>query len=102
MKRIGFVLLDQDREMQSYELNKSGCDAVIESLCIDDAIEQLSEGDVLVLWRMDKLAQSVEELKPKLDRVQGCGACLELIFEGLNTCDDGEWLSQLIDVVNKL
>lgn len=48
---------------------------------LEFAIKDLREGDTLVVWRLDRLARSMRQLYPILDRIYGKGATFRSLTE---------------------
>lgn len=51
---------------------------------LDDAIRDLRPGDVLVVWRLDRLARSMQDLYEKLDLIKSEGASLKSLTENFD------------------
>jgi DNA invertase Pin-like site-specific DNA recombinase len=48
---------------------------------LDDAIRDLRPGDMLVVWRLDRLARSMKELYERLDAIKAEGASFKSLME---------------------
>ncbi|MGU4174512.1 recombinase family protein, partial [Pseudomonas aeruginosa] len=62
---------DQNLELQREALTKAGCQKVFEDKVsgtrakrpgLDKALEMVRSGDVLVVWKLDRLGRSVKQL----------------------------------------
>lgn len=60
---------DQNLDLQTDELKKAGCEKVFtdvvsgakaERTGLNEALEYLREGDVLVVWKLDRLGRSLK------------------------------------------
>ncbi|WP_136487842.1 recombinase family protein [Vibrio sp. H11] len=98
--KYGFVTKDSDLAIQLKSLHDHGCEHIEDTKPIDQVIEQLVSGDELMVWRVDKLAGSVEQLKKVLDRVTAKGASVSLIYENVNSASECQaWLEPLIEIM---
>ena len=48
---------------------------------LDNAIKELRPGDVLVVWRLDRLARNMRELYDRLDKIKEAGAGFKSLTE---------------------
>src|SRR5208337_5041309 len=69
---------DQDTRMQVQALKRGGCTRIFEEKAsggrwdrseLHRAIEQLRKGDVLVVWKLDRLSRSLKDLLHILERI---------------------------------
>ncbi|HGF3735200.1 TPA: recombinase family protein [Vibrio parahaemolyticus] len=101
--KYGYAVRDNDLGMQLKALHGFGCDDVYLDDNLPDIIDSLKPGDVLAVWRLDKLAADVASVESAFKEVHRAGASIELLFEKLNSISDHkEILSQLIDVMKKI
>ena len=99
--RIGYARVsthDQNLDLQKDALKKAGCEKVIVDVAsgkkekrsgLDRARDQLRKGDVLVVWRLDRLGRSLKhliELMNEMER-EGIGFCS--LQESINTTTPG-------------
>lgn len=99
----GYAVRDNDLGMQLRALHDFGCEDIQYDDELPLIIDRLKQGDVLAVWRLDKLASSVANVEIAFNEVHHVGASIELIFEKLNSSSDHkEILSQLIDVMKKI
>jgi DNA invertase Pin-like site-specific DNA recombinase len=72
--RIGYARVstrDQNLDLQRDALQKSGCDKIYQDTIsgtktqrpgLDQALDNLRDGDTLVVWKLDRLGRSVKDL----------------------------------------
>ena len=69
---------DQDIAAQVKALRKAGCKRIFEEKAsggrwdrpqLHKALEQLREGDVLVVWKLDRLSRSLKDLLHIMERI---------------------------------
>ncbi|MDG2757437.1 recombinase family protein [Vibrio parahaemolyticus] len=101
--KYGYAVRDNDLGMQLKALHDFGCDDISFGDELPQVIEGLKQGDVLAVWRLDKLAADMASVESAFKEVHRAGASIELLFEKLNSISDHkEILSQLIDVMKKI
>ncbi|MEZ8121032.1 recombinase family protein [Vibrio splendidus] len=101
--KYGYAVRDNDLAMQLKSLNDFGCDDIQFGDDLPLVIDKLKQGDVVAVWRLDKLANNVAEVERVIEGVHRAGASVELLFERLNSGSDyKEVLSQLIGVMKEI
>ena len=69
---------DQDTAAQVNELRRASCKKIFEEnasggrwdrLKLQQALEHLREGDILVVWKLDRLSRSLKDLLHILEKV---------------------------------
>ncbi|MDF5667873.1 recombinase family protein [Vibrio sp. 945] len=101
--KYGYAVRDNDLAMQLKALNDFGCDDIQFGDDLPLVIDKLKQGDVVAVWRLDKLANSVAAVERAIEDVHRAGASVELLFERLNSGSDyKEVLSQLIGVMKEI
>ncbi len=99
--RIGYAWVsthDQNLDLQKDALKKAGCEKVIVDVAsgekekrsgLDRARAQLRKGDVLVVWRLDRLGRSLKHLIELINEMEreGIGFCS--LQESINTTTPG-------------
>lgn len=61
------------------------------------AMEQLREGDVLVVWKLDRLSRSLKDLLTLLEQIEGRGAGFRSLTENIDTTTPaGRMMMQMI------
>src|SRR5271166_699070 len=85
---------DQDNAAQVKALRKAGCKRIFQEKAsggpwdrpqFHKALEQLQEGDVLVVWKLDRLSRSLKDLLHIMERVRDAGAGFRSITEAVDT-----------------
>lgn len=102
MKRIGYARVstsDQNIEMQLQALAAAGCDAIFTDQGLsgslrsrpglEQSISQLSAGDTLVIWRLDRLGRSLSNLIEVVAHLGRNNIGLYSITEAINTASAG-------------
>ena len=89
---------DQDRELQLRELRAAGCGRIYEETAsgagadrpqLAAALEYTREGDVLVVWRLDRLGRSLRELIDLVNLLAERGIGLRSLRESWDTTTPG-------------
>lgn len=85
---------DQNLHLQHDELKKAGCEkffddkitgSKIERPGLDAAIDYAREGDVIVIWRLDRLSRSLKDLIQVVGDLESQGIGLRSINESIDT-----------------
>jgi DNA invertase Pin-like site-specific DNA recombinase len=85
---------DQDPAAQVRVLKEVGCDRIFQETAsggrwdrpeLHRALDQLRAGDVLVVWKLDRLSRSLKDLLMILERVQAAGAGFRSSTESVDT-----------------
>lgn len=85
---------DQSTAAQSRALETAGCKRVFEEAAsggrwdrpkLLEMIGQLREGDVVVVWKLDRLSRSLKDLLHILERIEGAGAGFRSLTEAIDT-----------------
>lgn len=101
--KYGFAVRDSDYDMQIKAIRGYQCDQIIENASLIQLSAQLRPGDVVVCWRLDKLAKTVVELQNALDVIHQAGAAVILLQEKLNsTTDNQQLLDQVVAMTAKM
>jgi DNA invertase Pin-like site-specific DNA recombinase len=84
----------QDTAVQVKALRQAGCKPIFEEKAsggrwdrpeLHRALEQLREGDVLVVWKLDRLSRSLKDLLHIMERVRDAGAGFRSLTEAVDT-----------------
>jgi DNA invertase Pin-like site-specific DNA recombinase len=97
---------DQDNAAQVKALRLAGCNRVFEEKAsgarwdrpqLHNALEQLREGDVSVVWKLDRLSRSLKDLLLIMEKVNDAGAGFRSITEAVDTTTSaGRMLMQML------
>jgi DNA invertase Pin-like site-specific DNA recombinase len=95
-------------DAQRKALKEAGCERIFEDTAsggnaerpnLDRLFEQLREGDVLVVYKLDRLTRSLRHLLNLLDRLKNIGARFRSLSENLDTTTpSGNAMMQMIGV----
>jgi DNA invertase Pin-like site-specific DNA recombinase len=90
---------DQSLDLQTDALKKAGCGkkilvdkmsgAVAERPGLSRALEMLREGDVLVVWRLDRLGRSLKHLIELVSELEQNGVGFRSLTENIDTTTPG-------------
>lgn len=95
--KIGYARVssfDQNLDLQKDALQKAGCDRVIVDKAsgknthrpgLNTVKEVLRAGDVLVVWRLDRLGRSLKDLIEWINYLDQTGAALKSLEESIDT-----------------
>lgn len=95
--RIGYARVsthDQDNAAQTAALEGAGCERVFKETAsagrwdrpeLLRLLDQLRPGDVLVVWKLDRLSRSLKDLLGLLEKVQAVGAGFLSLTEAIDT-----------------
>jgi len=85
---------DQNLEMQTDALLAAGCDRIFEEKAsgakrdrpeLNALLDQLRDGDVLVVWKLDRLARSMKHLIELVGRLDALGVGFVSVQDGIDT-----------------
>ena len=89
---------DQNPELQTDALEKAGCGRVFEERAsgahrdrpqLAAALDYMREGDMLVIWKLDRLARSLKQLLETVEYLDSVGVGLCSLTESLDTTSAG-------------
>jgi DNA invertase Pin-like site-specific DNA recombinase len=95
--QIGYARVSTDNqhtENQIAMLKKAGCKRIFEETAsggrwerpeLQDCLKHLREGDVLVVWKLDRLSRSLSDLLRILEKVDKAGASFKSLTQTLDT-----------------
>ncbi len=95
--RIGYARVstgDQNLDLQLDELEEAGCEKVYKEEIsgaaksrpeLDRCLEELREGDTLVVWRLDRFGRSLKDLVSKMESLEEKGVDFVSLTEGIDT-----------------
>lgn len=99
--QIGYARVstgEQNLDLQTDALEEAGCERIFtdevsgaewERDGLARAVEQLREGDVLTVWKLDRLGRSMKDLIEQVERVEELGAQFVSLQEGIDTTTPG-------------
>jgi DNA invertase Pin-like site-specific DNA recombinase len=89
---------EQNLELQLDALAKAGCDRIFRDYAsgtkmarpgLDDALSHLREGDVLVIWKLDRLGRTIRGLIELVGELRERGIGFRSLTEGFDTSTPG-------------
>ena len=89
---------DQDPQLQIDALEKAGCEKIFtdhasgakaERPELTRCLDQLRSGDVLVVWKLDRLGRSLKHLLEVVDGLKEKGVAFASLTEGFDTSTNG-------------
>jgi len=101
MALIGYARVstaEQDTALQTDALHKAGCERVFEDTAsgakadrpgLADALAYLRDGDVLVVWRLDRLGRSLPYLIETVGKLEARGVGFRSLTENIDTTTPG-------------
>jgi len=101
MALIGYARVstaEQDTALQTDELRKAGCERIFDDTVsgakaerpgLTAALEFLRDGDVLVVWRLDRLGRSLPHLIEVVSTLEARGVGFRSLTEAIDTTTPG-------------
>lgn len=101
MGRIGYArvsTLEQEMALQLDALRAAGCDRIFEDRAsgaktdrpgLTQALAFVRAGDVLVIWKLDRLARSLTHLIETVNQLEKSGTGLQSLTEAIDTTTPG-------------
>ena len=86
---------DQDTTVQVGALKAAGCKRVFEEKAsggrwdrpeLHRLLEQLRQGDTLVVWKLDRLSRSLKDLLHILEKIEAAGTGFRSLTEAIGYC----------------
>lgn len=100
--KIGYARVsteEQNLDLQRHALKAAGCEAVYEDSGVSGAamerpglakaLARIKSGDVLVVWKLDRLSRSLRHLIEIIDDLGKAGAGFQCIDDDINTTTPG-------------
>jgi DNA invertase Pin-like site-specific DNA recombinase len=97
---------DQNDKLQLDALKEANAEKIFEDKAsgsrwdrpsLHKMIEQLREGDVVLVWKLDRLSRSLKELLIIMDRIENAGAGFKSITEAIDTTTPaGRMMMQMV------
>ncbi len=95
--KIGYARVstkDQDLALQTDALEKNGCEKIYQEKMtgstkerpeLKKVLEQLRDGDVVVVWKLDRMGRSLKDLVSLVNEIQEKGAGLQSLNDHIDT-----------------
>jgi DNA invertase Pin-like site-specific DNA recombinase len=99
--KIGYArvsTIEQNLNLQRDALKVAGCRKIVEDKAsgskgkrdgLERVLEMLRPGDVLVVWRLDRLGRSLKQLIELMGELEGQGIGFQSLTEAINTTTPG-------------
>jgi DNA invertase Pin-like site-specific DNA recombinase len=97
---------DQDTAAQISSLKSAGCEIIFQEKASSGRWErpelhrllgQLRKGDVVVVWKLDRLSRSLKDLLTLMEKIQQAGAGFQSLTEAIDTTSPaGRMMMQII------
>lgn len=98
--QYGYVVRDNDLGIQTKALDDYGCCEIFDDQDIKQVIRRLKPGDTLVVWRLDKLANTIASMQKTLEAIHEAGATVWSMSEKYNSGSASkELLYNLMNVI---
>jgi DNA invertase Pin-like site-specific DNA recombinase len=101
MMHIGYARVstrDQDTEAQIAALNAAGCELIFREKAsggrwdrpeLHRLLGQLRKGDVVVVWKLDRLSRSLKDVLTLMEKIHHAGADFHSLTEVIDTSSAG-------------
>ena len=97
---------DQDTAVQIAALNKAGCERIFQEKAsggrwdrpeLHRLLGQLRKGDVLVVWKLDRLSRSLKDVLSLMEKIDHAGAGFRSLTEVIDTTSPaGRMMMQIV------
>ena len=97
---------EQSNATQTAALTRAGCRRVFEEAAsggrwdrpvLHDMLRQLRDGDVVVVWKLDRLSRSLKDLLHIMERIEAAGAGFRSLTESIDTTTPaGRMMMQMV------
>jgi DNA invertase Pin-like site-specific DNA recombinase len=97
---------DQSNALQAKALKAAGCQRVFEEAAsggrwdrpiLHDMLRQLRDGDVVVVWKLDRLSRSLKDLLHLMERIKEADAGFRSLTESIDTTTPaGRMMMQMV------
>lgn len=103
--------LDQDTAVQLDALRAAGCRSIVQDKAsgvghrreLQALLLRLRPGDILVVWKLDRIARSLTDLLGIVDQVRAAGVSIRSLTEPIDTSNPiGEFTLQVLGAVAQL
>jgi DNA invertase Pin-like site-specific DNA recombinase len=113
--KIGYARVstnDQNPALQLAALKQEGCEKIFTDKVsgalrkrpeLDKCVKRLNAGDVLIVWKLDRLGRSLRDLIKLLDDLKGQGVKFKSLTESIDTqTPTGRAMWQMVGVLAEL
>ncbi|KAA5607958.1 recombinase family protein [Rhodovastum atsumiense] len=92
---------EQTNALQVRALRAAGCRRLFEEAAsggrwdrpeLHRLLDQLREGDVVVVWKLDRLSRSLKDVLHIMERIAGAGAGFRSLTESVDTTTPAGWM----------
>ena len=100
---------EQSNAAQARALNAAGCKRVFDEAAsggrwdrpkLQEMIGQLRDGDVVVVWKLDRLSRSLKDLLHLMEKIEAAGAGFRSLTEAIDTTPPaGRMMMQMVGSV---
>jgi DNA invertase Pin-like site-specific DNA recombinase len=97
---------EQSNVAQARALNAAGCKRIFEEAAsggrwdrprLQEMVSQLREGDVVVVWKLDRLSRSLKDLLHLMEKIEVAGAGFRSLTEAIDTTTPaGRMMMQMV------
>ena len=97
---------EQNNALQTKALKASGCKCLFEEVAsggrwdrpeLHRLLDHLREGDTVVVWKLDRLSQSLKDVLPIMERIGNAGAGFRSLTENMDTTTPaGRMMMQMV------
>jgi DNA invertase Pin-like site-specific DNA recombinase len=97
---------DQSNALQTKALKAAGCQRIFEEAAsggrwdrpiLHDMLRQLRDGDVVVVWKLDRLSRSLKDLLHLMERIKEADAGFRSLTESIDTTTPaGRMMMQMV------
>lgn len=107
--RIGYARVstqEQDNQLQITALKENGCELIFQEKAsggrwdrpeLHRLLGQLRKGDVVAVWKLDRLSRSLKDLLLTLEKIEEVGADFQSLTEAIDTSTPaGRMMMQIV------
>jgi DNA invertase Pin-like site-specific DNA recombinase len=89
---------DQDTQAQIAALQAAGCERIFKEKAsggrwerpeLHRLLDQLDEGDLVVVWKLDRLSRSLKDVLALMEQIEASGAGFRSLTEAIDTTSPG-------------
>ncbi len=107
--RIGYARVstqEQDNQLQITALKENGCELIFQEKAsggrwdrpeLHRLLGQLRKGDIVTVWKLDRLSRSLKDLLLTLEKIEEAGADFQSLTEAIDTSTPaGRMMMQIV------